>query len=336
MPSGTFTISLDFELLWGIFDKIGIRYKPEYFANTRRIIPLMLEKFADSGIQATWATVGMLFAENEEEWKAYQPDYLPSYRDKQYSAYEWVKKYGIRPEVHFAPELIRQIIDTPGQELGSHSFAHYYTLMRGQSPEQFRQDLKATQKIARDKFGLGLDSLVFPRNQLNELYLKICLEEGFTVVRGNPRNWFWQETQNENFSKKLFRTADCFVPMGERTSYKFEELQSFPNEPLVVPASRILRPFFKNNHFMNGLRLSRIKGEMSYAAQNHEIYHLWWHPHNFGNDPVGAMKELDEIISHFLDLKSKYGMESMNMKGVGLRHCEQRNGAKQSVLEIKR
>lgn len=328
MPSGTFTISLDFELLWGIFDKIGIRYKPEYFANTRGIIPLMLEKFAESGIQATWATVGMLFAENEGEWKAYQPDYLPSYRDKQYSAYEWVKKYGIRPEVHFAPDLIRQIIDTPGQELGSHSFAHYYTLMRGQSPEQFRQDLKASQKIAQDKFDLKLSSLVFPRNQLNELYLKICLEEGFTVVRGNPKNWFWQETQNENFSKKLFRTADCFVSMGEKTSYKVEDIQHFPGEPLVVPASRILRPFFKNKPLMNGMRLRRIKGEMSYAAQNHEVYHLWWHPHNFGNDPVGAMSELDEIILHFLDLKSKYGMESRNMKGVGLRHWEWRNEAK--------
>jgi peptidoglycan/xylan/chitin deacetylase (PgdA/CDA1 family) len=328
MPSGTFTISLDFELLWGIFDKIGLRYKPEYFANTRSIIPLMLEKFAESGIQATWATVGMLFAENEEEWKAYQPDYLPSYRDKQYSAYEWVKKYGIRPEVHFAPDLIRQIIDTPGQELGSHSFAHYYTLMRGQSPEQFRQDLKASQEIAQDKFDLKLSSLVFPRNQLNELYLKICLEEGFTVVRGNPKNWFWQETQNENFSKKLFRTADCFVSMGEKTSYKVEDIQHFPGEPLVVPASRILRPFFKNKHLMNGLRLRRIKGEMSYAAQNHEVYHLWWHPHNFGNDPVGAMRELDEIILHFLYLKSKYGMESRNMKGVGIRHWEWRNDAK--------
>lgn len=317
MKKSALVISLDFELLWGIFDKVGVGYKPEYFANTRKIIPLMLEKFASAGIEATWATVGMLFAENEEEWKAYRPEYLPSYRNKEYSAYEWVKKNGIRPEVHFAPELIRLILQTPGQELASHSFAHYYTLMRGQSPEQFREDLKATQKIAGDKFGQRLSSLVFPRNHLNELYLKICLEEGYTDVRGNPKNWFWQETQYENLSKKLFRSADCFLPMGERTSFSGDEMVLIPDEPLIIPASRILRPFYKNNFFMNTLRIKRIKAEMSYAAKNQEVYHLWWHPHNFGNDPVGAMLELDEIISHFLMLKSKYGMESLSMKGVG-------------------
>lgn len=319
MGKGIFCISLDFELLWGIFDKVGIRYTPEYFSNTRKIIPLMLEKFAESGIQATWATVGMLFAKNEEEWKAYSPDYLPSYRDKKYSAYEFVKTHGLKPEVHFAPELIQKIIDTPGQELGSHSYAHYYTLIRGQSPEQFREDLKATQKISKEKFGIGLKSLVFPRNHLNELYLGICLEEDYQFVRGNPKNWYWQETQHENFSKKLFRSADCFLPVGSKSSFKIEEIKIFDGEPLIIPASRILRPFNKGNGLMNSTRLNRIKKEMLKAAQLGEVYHLWWHPHNFGNDPVGSMKELDEVITLFHSLKNEYGMESLNMEGIGER-----------------
>lgn len=279
----------------------------------------MLDKFGETGIQATWATVGMLFAENEEEWRAYSPEYLPSYRDKKYSAYEFVKTHGLRPDVHFAPEIIQKIIDTPGQELGSHSFAHYYTLMRGQSPEQFRQDLKATQKISLDKFGVSLKSLVFPRNHLNELYLGICLEEGYEFVRGNPKNWFWQETQHENFSKKLFRSADCFFPIGERTSFRIEKIKEIENEPLIIPASRILRPLNKSNRLMNQIRLARIKKEMTIAARNNEIYHLWWHPHNFGKDPAGSMKELDEVILHFKTLQDKYGMESLNMQGIGNR-----------------
>ena len=223
MP-GTLTISLDFELLWGIFDKVGTRYRPEYFSNTRKVIPQMLDLFAKHEIHVTWATVGMLFAENEEEWKEYSPSFLPSYREKKYSAYHWAKVNGIRPEVHFAPELIREIIQTPYQELGSHSYAHYYTLMRGQSPEQFREDLRASQRIAEEKFGKRLTSLVFPRNHINELYLGICREEGFEFVRGNPKNWFWQETQHEDQSKKWFRSADCFFPLGSRTSYPVEEL----------------------------------------------------------------------------------------------------------------
>ncbi len=316
MP-GTFTISLDFELLWGIFDKIGTGYKPSYFSNTRELIPVMLEKFAAANIQVTWATVGMLFAENEEEWRAYSPEFLPSYRDRKYSAYEWVKKHGIRPEVHFAPDLIKQIIDTPGQELGSHSYAHYYTLMRGQSPEQFREDLKATQRISQDKFGVSLESLVFPRNHINELYLGICLEEGYKFVRGNPRNWFWQETQHENLSKKIFRSADCFFQVGARTSYPLEEVMVFENEPVIIPASRILRPQQQHNFLMNKSRMARIKGEMTYAAKNNEVYHLWWHPHNFGASPESSLAELDELITHFTRLHAEYGMESLNMFSLG-------------------
>ncbi|PZX49946.1 polysaccharide deacetylase [Algoriphagus ratkowskyi] len=316
MNNGIFTISLDFELLWGIFDKVGNSYKPSYFQYTRLLVLDTLETFAKNEIKATWATVGMLFAQNEEEWKHYSPIQIPSYRDPNLSAYEFVKNSGLKPEVHFAPELIQAIIATPGQELGSHTYAHYYTLMRGQSPEQFRQDLQATQKISQDKFGIRLKSLIFPRNHINELYLPICLEEGYTQVRSNPRNWYWQETQHEDLSKKWFRSADCFFRVGEKTSYPKTQMQILENEPLLIPASRILRPISKSNKVFNRVRLNRVKEEMLSAAKAKEIYHLWWHPHNFATDPIAAMIELNEIMSHFQTLKSEYGMVSMNMEGV--------------------
>ncbi|MAN88456.1 MAG: polysaccharide deacetylase [Algoriphagus sp.] len=315
MP-GTLIISLDFELLWGIFDKVGNKYKPEYFENTRRIIPQMLDLFAKNQIGVTWATVGMLFAENEEEWKKYSPEFLPSYREKKYSAYDWSKVHGIKPEVHFAPDLIHLILDTPLQDLGSHTYAHYYTLMRGQSPDQFRQDLQASQKIAKDKFGIKLKSLVFPRNHINELYLGICLEEGLECVRGNPKNWFWQETQHEDLSKKIFRSADCFFPLGSSTSFSSESISNFPNEPLIIPASRILRPYSPDNAIFNKVRLNRIKQEMSEAAKKGEHYHLWWHPHNFGNNPKESMEELESLILHFDQLRSQYGMDSHSMESL--------------------
>ncbi|WP_057936063.1 polysaccharide deacetylase family protein [Algoriphagus resistens] len=316
MNKSIFTISLDFELLWGIFDKVGTTYNPNYFKHTRQIVPDLLEIFARNGIHATWATVGMLFAESKEEWQYYSPTQMPSYRDSKLSAYEFVRTNGIRPAEHFAPDLIRQIITTPGQELGSHTFAHYYTLMRGQSPEQFRKDLQATQRISQEKFGIALKSLIFPRNHINELYLPICLEEGYTQARSNPRNWYWQETQHEDMSKKWFRSADCFFNVGAKTSYPIEAIQQIPHEPLLIPASRILRPISKNSLF-NSVRLKRVKNEMSAAAKANEIYHLWWHPHNFATDPIQAMIELDEIMSHYQQLKSEFGMLSLSMGELG-------------------
>lgn len=288
----------------------------------------MLELFSGNEISVTWATVGMLFAANEEEWRFYSPEFQPSYRNKNLSAYEWAKVHGIRPEVHFAPDLIREILATPFQELGSHTYAHYYTLMRGQSPEQFRQDLQSTQKIAQDKFGVRLKSLVFPRNHVNELYLPICLEEGYEFVRGNPKNWYWQETQHESWSKKWFRSADCFFDTGEKTSYTWDEITHFEQEPMVLPASRILRPYAPGNPLFNQVRLRRILGEMEYAAINGEVYHLWWHPHNLGYSPEGSMRELAQIVQHFNRLKSDYGMTSLHMEALG-------NQVKNSSLALK-
>lgn len=325
MPQPVFTISLDFELLWGVFDKVGNSYPPDYFANTRELVPRILDAFGNHGIEATWATVGMLFAANEEEWHHYSPVHKPSYRDVKLSAYEFAKQKGLDPKVHFAPELIKRILETPGQELGSHTFAHYYTLMRGQSPEQFRHDLKASQRIANEKFGVRLKSLVFPRNHINELYLPICLEEGYTQARSNPKDWFWQETQHEDFSKKWFRSADCFFPIGKRTSFVPNELIALPLEPLLIPASRILRPISKNNMLFNAVRLSRVKKEMSLAARLDETYHLWWHPHNFGTDPAAAMAELEDLLSHFQKLKAEYGMVSRNMENLAAMVCSRAN-----------
>ena len=64
MEKGTLVISLDFELIWGIFDHADIVNKKDYFDNTLKVIPKILDCFEKNGVKATWATVGMLFNEN--------------------------------------------------------------------------------------------------------------------------------------------------------------------------------------------------------------------------------------------------------------------------------
>ncbi|PZX49950.1 hypothetical protein LV84_04140 [Algoriphagus ratkowskyi] len=96
-----------------------------------------------------------------------------------------------------------------------------------------------------------------------------------------------------------------------------EEVKEFENEPLIIPASRILRPQQQYNMIMNRSRMARIKSEMEYAAIYGEVYHLWWHPHNFGACPDSSMAELNEIINQFNRLKMEYGMQSFNMRSLG-------------------
>src|SRR5690606_21331977 len=97
------------------------------------------------------------------------------YVEQQLSAYRYIADVGIGEDessdpFHYAPTLVEAILDTPHQELATHTFAHYYCNEAGQNAEQFRADLRAAQRSAA-LFGQQLRSLVFPRNQFNAEYL---------------------------------------------------------------------------------------------------------------------------------------------------------------------
>jgi hypothetical protein len=304
-------ISLDFELHWGRFDKIPLSGALDYYRGAREAIPRMLAFFDHYGIHATWATVGSLMAENEEEWRHYAPIHLPAYQHSRYSAYHWFDSQDkIYEEALFAPDLVKEVMACPHQEIGSHTFSHYYTCEMGQNIEQFRADLLAAKKIAKDKFGVNLESLVFPRNQVDFSSLQVVSEEGFKTARTNPNDWYWRNTHRENIIKRLFRTGDTLVALGEKTSYTLPQKNG--SGLMALPASRLLRPYRKTSLF-NQKRITRIKEEMERTAQLGEVYHLWWHPHNFGHHPDENLHFLESILLHFKRLEGEYGMVSRGM-----------------------
>jgi hypothetical protein len=52
---------------------------------------------------------------------------------------------------------------------------------------------------------------------------------------------------------------------------------------------------------------------MTYAAQNNLVYHLWWHPHNFGVNLEQNISMLNEILAHYKYLSHMYNFESVTM-----------------------
>lgn len=315
---GIFTISLDFELHWGGFEKWPLSEHQTYFLNTRQIIPEMLKLFSAFEVHVTWATVGMLFYESAVELKNNFPPRKPEYRDAQLSAYRYIESCGIGEDetndpFHFARSLILQIIATPNQELASHTFAHYYCNEEGQSSDQFYDDLMAAQRAAKT-FGKNLSSLVFPRNQFNDEYLRKCYQAGITAVRSNPRDWFWNiQTRKETIWKRINRGLDAYFPIGSKNTYKLDSVQKHADLPICIPASRLLRPYRPKEFFLNTLKIRRIKSEMTRAAKRGEVYHLWWHPHNFGSYPEESLRALNEILLHYRYCREKYNMESLTM-----------------------
>lgn len=324
-----FVISLDFELHWGGFEKWPLDKQNStttlpaaynrYFINTRGIIPKLLTLFETHEVHATWATVGLLFCDSKSEIVKRSPIVKPTYEQKELSAYHYIDTIGVGEDelsdpFHFAPSLVKKIAATPNQELGTHTFSHFYCNEKGQTAEQFRADLQAAQRIA-SVYGVQLRSLVFPRNQFNDQYLRVCFEEGITSVRSNPLDWFWKidSTQQESFWKRLNRGMDAYLPIGKENTYNINTLPTRKDYPICIPASRLLRPFNPREFFLNDFKINRIKAEMTRAAQKGEVYHLWWHPHNFGNYPEQSLTDLQKILRHYDYCRERWSMESMNM-----------------------
>src|SRR5690606_23728126 len=191
--NGKFIISLDFELHWGGVEIWNLKNCSQYFIETRKSIPIVLKIFEENEIRATWATVGFLFAKNKQQIHYFSPKNKPIYKRENLSTYNYFSKIGNNEAddpFHYGYSLINKIIQTKGQEVGTHTFSHYYCKEFGQTVEQFEEDLIAAQTIARENFGLKLNSLVFPRNKYNNQYLTTAKRVGIKIVRSNPNVWF--------------------------------------------------------------------------------------------------------------------------------------------------
>lgn len=316
---GVFCISLDFELHWGCFERMNLNAaEQQYFQNTRKLIPEKLKLFADNEMHVTWATVGMLFRNNKTSWEQHKPALLPTFQNPAVSAYEWINRHGFMGEedpYHFAPDLVNKIIETPYQELATHTYAHYFCLEAGQTKDQFREDMKMACEVALEK-GITLRSLVLPRNQFNPDYLTVCTELGITSVRSSPDIWYWSPATHSSFMKKFFRAGDAYLKFQPIKMVYLKDIEVKEGYPVLLPSSRLYRPWMPNEPIKNKLKLRRILNEMTEAARKKAYYHIWWHPHNFGNNPRECINELKVIIEHFKKLKNKYGFESMTMEEI--------------------
>ena len=315
LEHGAFIISLDFELNWGVHDVFTLEEYGENILGVRQAIPKMLALFQQYDIHATWATVGMLCFSDKKEMKKHIPPILPTYVDQNFSPYGKLSTVGENEEkdlYHFGLTLVQQITKIPYQEIGTHTFSHYYCLENGQTAEQFQADLQASLSIP-NLSNHKISSLVFPRNQTNAPYLKVCKASGIESYRGNEQNWVYEASGYKGRSKlkRAVRLLDCYVNLTGHHTYRISNESD--DYPINLRSSRFLRPYNPKLKMLEPLRLKRIKKGVEHAAKQKEIYHLWWHPHNFGTFLDENLKFLTEILDHYAKMREVYGMQSMNM-----------------------
>lgn len=310
-----FIISLDFELMWGVRDHRSIA---DYGANVlgvREAIPRLLKDFKTYGIEATWATVGLLFARNHQEMMDYSPALKPGYHRPELSPYAAIADLAGQSEdqnpYFFARSLVDQILEAGTHEMSCHTYSHYFCLEPGQTPGEFKADIMANIAIA-ESTGATMKTIVFPRNQWGEDYVDAVVECGLVAFRGNQGGYMYRSRAGEGntLAVRGLRLLDGALPIAERTDFAAPAKY---RGAMNIPASRFLRPWKPKLRHYNALHVRRIKNEMTHAAKSGTHYHLWWHPHNMGCHAEGNFAQLEQILRHYRMLHTQYGMESSTM-----------------------
>lgn len=309
---GTLIVSLDFELFWGMLDVTSLEAYQDNVLGGKKAIPQLLELFRKYDIHATWATVGYLFADNKSELKEFFParELCPSYADPRLDPYAYLDTIGdneAEAPCFYCPDLIRMVAQTPGQEIGSHTFCHYYCWEAGQTVEQFAADMRAAKAIGEKK-GYDLTSVVLPRNQCSPEYTQVLQQLGYTAYRDLENDWIHKAIP-VRIVKRACTLLDAYLPLtaGSYLPKKESGIWNFPG-------SKMYRPIMPKLRVLEKRKLQRIKGQMRRAARRGEVYHLWWHPHNLGAETQAHMTQLEEIFRYYEELKEKYGMQSLNMR----------------------
>ncbi len=317
MNNGHFLISLDFELFWGVRDTQTKKSYGQNILGVKSAIEKMLVSFELFGIDVTFAIVGFLFHKNKKELLNNLPDLLPNYNNKHLSPYlSFEYEVGSDEQddpYHFGSSMIEMIRKYPNHEIATHTYCHYYCLEDGQSKKEFEADLVKAIQIASEK-GICFSSIIFPRNQTNLEYLKICKHYGIESYRGNEKGIIYSPKSYSHETKliRFLRLIDSYINLTGFHCYSYKEIkQSFP---FNIPSSRFLRPFSNKLSFLEYFKLIRIKNAMTYAAKQNMIYHLWWHPHNFGINLDKNIYMLNQILIHYKFLEKKYNFKSITMR----------------------
>ncbi|MEM7024683.1 MAG: polysaccharide deacetylase family protein [Pseudomonadota bacterium] len=310
--AGILTISLDLELHWGVHHQRSLSSHSRDLLATRDAIPRLLDLFDRYGVHGTWATVGLLFFDRKAELMGSLPDPRPRYANAALSPYLCLGELGPNERqdpYHFGQSLIERIRDCPGQEIGTHTFSHYYCLEpgrseHGQTADTFRADLLAARRAA-ERLGITPKSLVPPRNQIRADYLDVCHAAGIEVIcSGNPLTQ--DAAPGQGLGLRVLREGDGAPPCsGERAHPEENKSGLFDLGPShqIRLRSRWLRP----------LQLSRITAGLADAARNRSVYHLRCHTHDFGADPDSSFRQLERVLQRFGDLSQTYGMRSHTM-----------------------
>ncbi|HEY7409743.1 MAG TPA: polysaccharide deacetylase family protein [Vicinamibacteria bacterium] len=302
LERGVFTLSLDFELIWGTLDLFG----PERFRRVcereREVVPRLLDLLREFGISATWCVLGHLFLETcaPEGGRAHAGLVRPRHAwcPGDWFASDTGGTEETRP-TFYAHSLLRQIRSCPvPQEVGSHSFSHVIFGDEGCSEAVAESEVAACVAAARD-LGIELRSFAFPRNSVG--HLGVWKRHGFRCYRGPEPVWYEQlpvRTLRARLAHlwDVVRAAEPPTVLPERVD---GTLWNVPGSMIYFPAHGVRRLLPVSRRALRALR------GLEAAARERRVFHLWFHPTNLADATDAMMGGLRTIFERAASLRDR-------------------------------
>lgn len=292
LARGAFLLSIDTELAWGSVHNGQLRRRQAQFRLTRTCVTRLvglLEKFQ---IHATWAVVGHLFLEQ------CQPVNGVKHPEIIRPTYGWFPGDWFDPDpctqLEKAPywygrDIVQQILNCKiKQEIGCHTFSHIRVGEPGCSRECFASELQACH-LAAKKFGVTLESFVFPRNTVG--HLDVLSEYGFVSYRGEVVS---QSSRLPGVVRRLLRH------LAEAPTALPEEHKGLWN----LPASMFYPPpLGRTWPIAVAMMVHKAKRTLHRAALERRTFHLWFHPFNLACHPDRLLGGLENIFAEVCRLR---------------------------------
>lgn len=314
LEHGVFTLSLDFELIWGTVDVRG----PEPYRRTCEIerdvvLDRLLELLAEFDISATWCIVGHLFLSSCAPQNGVKhPEIVRP--PHSWTAGDWFAHDPCGTEktdpIFYGASLIERIRSCPvEQEIGCHSFSHVIFGDPGCSREAAASEVAECVRLAADR-GLELRTFAFPRNRVG--HLDVLREHGLTCYRGPEPAWY-ESPGLPRAVKRLGHLADVITARRPPVSSPEESFESVWN----IPASMMFFPMRgPRRHIPLSRRVRRAIKGLDRAAAERRIFHLWFHPTNLVDEQEQMFAGLRSIFERVDQLRTASQLAVVPMRGL--------------------
>lgn len=277
LERAAFTVSLDFELMWGTKDRpYGESFRKLCEIERREVVDRLLALLTEFGIPATWGVVGNLFLKRDHE-----------------------------DPLLYGSELIEKIRRCPvQQEIASHTMTHAVLGSPTCTAAMAERELGDWVREARAN-GVDFRTLILPRNRIG--HLDVARRLGFRCYRGEDPVWYASQPRVVRRFGHLLeilsaRTPACVMPRCNAGMW------SIPGSMLYTPA------FGMRRYVPVWLRVLRANRGLNAALRQKRVFHLWFHPTDLTCRTEAMLDGLRRIFERATSLRDAGQLDILPMR----------------------